>query len=435
MPALLLTAAYVIAVAVTAGIALTGGDIGPLERLTVLKETDDGDGGEPTLRDVIAGLSRPSVGLLLAVGAVWTWTLWQSLRGPSRPPPGAARHPAGRDERRLRLTLYVVAGTWVVYAAAPIWPWWAVVLDATVLAAVVVALHPVLRQRWSLAGFALAAGLLGYVTTVAGEVFYALDLHDWERAAQAAGLGGLAGTLWYVLVLAAQWRDGRWRRATVLYGVAAQVLPLLLVMFVALLPARVAGVDLAAYAVMDAMIVIWLARSAHDLAAPQPAPSHAPSQAPSQATSPARPPGLAPEGPAPLVRFAGFAACVSVLIPPLISRDPLWLTRYLPLHTVQSMIGEPLSLLWRGFEAAVGLGGLAVVVLTAVLWRGRRLALAALAATGLAGVSVVALVVATDRLAIGMSPLWFTVACAVAAPLLAWTHLLRAGADRRTARV
>ncbi|MEV4571218.1 hypothetical protein AB0K12_46355 [Nonomuraea sp. NPDC049419] len=422
VPALLLTAAYVIAVAVAAGIALTGGDIGPLERLTVLKETDDGDGGEPTLRDVIAGMSRPSVSLLLAVGAVWSWTLWQSLRGPLRPPPGAARHPAGRDERRLRLTLYVVAGTWVVYAAAPIWPWWAVVLDATVLAAVVVAFHPVLRQRWSLTGFALAAGLLGYVTTVAGEVFYAFGLHDWERAAQAAGLSGLVGTLWYVLVLAAQWRDGRWRRATVLYGVAAQVLPLLLIMFVALLPARIAGVDLAAYAVMDAMTVIWLARSAHDLALP-PAPS------------PAGPPALAPEGPAPLVRFAGLAACVSVLSPPLVSGDPLWLTRYLPPHTVQSMIGEPLSLLWRGFEAAVGLGGLAVVVLTAVLWRGRRLALAALAVTGLAGVSVVALAAATDRLTIGMSPLWFTAACAVAAPLLSWTHVLRAGADRRAAGV
>ncbi|MEV4475659.1 hypothetical protein [Nonomuraea sp. NPDC049504] len=423
MPALLLTAAYVIAVAVTAGIALTGGDIGPLERLTVLKETDDGNDGEPTLRDVIAGMSRSSVGLLLAVGAVWSWTLWQSLRGPLRPPPGAARHPAGRDERRLRLTLYVVAGTWVVYAAAPIWPWWAVALDATVLATVVVAVHPVLRQRWSLAGFALAAGLLGYVTTVAGEVFSAFDLHDGERAAQAAGLGGLAGTLWYVLVLAAQWRDGRWRRATVLYGVAAQVLPLLLIMFVALLPARVAGVDLAAYAVMDAMTVIWLARSAHDLAIPP------------QAPLPAGPPALTHEGPAPLVRFAGLAACVSVLIPPLISGDPLWLTRYLPLHTVQSMLGEPLSLLWRGFEAAVGLGGLAVVVLTAVLWRGRRLALAALAATGLAGVSVVALAAATDRLAIGMSPLWFTAACAVAAPLLSWTHVLRAGAGRRAAGV
>ncbi|MBG0828291.1 hypothetical protein HS041_11000 [Planomonospora sp. ID67723] len=82
---------------------------------------------------------------------------------------------------------------------------------------------------------------------------------------------GLAGLVWTVLVLRAQWRDGRWRRATVLYGIAS----LLMVFALAPVGSLLGGAGETYYdaaGAVGALMVVWLARSAHDLADPRPQP-------------------------------------------------------------------------------------------------------------------------------------------------------------------
>ncbi|MFG6191421.1 hypothetical protein [Nonomuraea sp. JJY05] len=73
--------------------------------------------------------------------------------------------------------------------------------------------------------------------------------------------------IWNVLVLRAQWDDGRWQRATVKYGIFALVLPLVLTM-----AGGLSGVPREVYddvvAVAGVLAVVWLALSAHDLDAP-----------------------------------------------------------------------------------------------------------------------------------------------------------------------
>ncbi|GAA3831493.1 hypothetical protein GCM10022226_60750 [Sphaerisporangium flaviroseum] len=262
IPALLIMSVYVAAVAVAAVIASTAGDLGVLERLTLFTDLDED-----------AVVAWPDVLILLLAGMSWAWALWQCLRGPLAGPPPEL----DRDARRLRVGLYVAVASWLFYFLMPSWPWWVTVLDALVMWAVVVLFHPVLRRGRKHADHMPGLGVLAYAGTA---VFEVMDFLDWPVPGGLSWICGLAGLIWTVLVLRAQWRDGRWQRATVRYGVASLVAPMVYGLVGPLLASEGNVYD-DAMAATQALTIIWLARSAHDLAEPrhQPAlPSPLPTQ-------------------------------------------------------------------------------------------------------------------------------------------------------------
>ncbi|MGP3961124.1 hypothetical protein ACTWPT_34510 [Nonomuraea sp. 3N208] len=263
IPALLITGVYVVALAVAAVIALTSGDLGALWRLTLFTEVDEG-----------VAVTWPNVVILVLAGLPWAWALWQTLRGPLAGSPPEL----DRNTRRLRLALYASAAFLLLYALAPAWPWWAAVLDAMVMWVVVLLFQPVLGGNLEYAEGARAAGVLAYGGVAAIEV---LDVLDWPVPGWLAVICGVAGLIWTVLVLRAQRHDSRWQRATVVYGIAALVAPFIFPLMGLLfaLAGRHISDDTAVTAA--ALMMIWLARSAHELADPhhQPAP---PSPLPAQ---------------------------------------------------------------------------------------------------------------------------------------------------------
>ncbi len=126
LPAVLVTGGYVTALVVAAVLALIGGDVGFLWRLSLFSEADED-----------AAATWPNVLTLIMAGGLWAWALWQSLRGlPSGEP--LSTDP---ETRPLRMALYAAVASWAFYAVMPIWPWWAVVLDALLMSAVVVLFH------------------------------------------------------------------------------------------------------------------------------------------------------------------------------------------------------------------------------------------------------------------------------------------------------
>ncbi|XVQ85680.1 hypothetical protein ACQP2K_44025 [Microbispora siamensis] len=266
VPALVAAAGYGAVVAVAAAVATARGDIGFLWRLTLFSEVDE----DLTLRNLLANVDAtavwPNALILLAAGGLWGWALWQGLRGPiaGRPPV------TDRGVLRLRVAFYAAAGSWMVCAVAPAWPWWAVVIDSLLMSALVVLFHPVLRRTVGFAGLALAAGLLTNASTAAVEVFDVLGWREARRVADMPDLSALAGLIWTALVFLTQWRDGRWRRATVGYGIASLVAPLVLLLMA--VPLEIAGISggvyVSAITAADALSVIWLARSAHELTDP-----------------------------------------------------------------------------------------------------------------------------------------------------------------------
>ncbi|NRQ31080.1 hypothetical protein HII36_04420 [Nonomuraea sp. NN258] len=252
VPALVVTVLYLVALAVAAGLALSGGGLDLLWRLTVFGEMAEG-----------ATPSWPHVLALGAAGLVWAWILWQSLRGPLAGPAPELDRP----ERRLRLALYAAAGAWALFALLPFWPWWAAV-DSLTMWVVVLLFQPVLSRRMKHAGGLQLLGAVGFGGMTINRV---LDAPGGFGILPGGFLlvVGLAALAWMVLILRVQWRDDRWRRATVGYGIASFVLPVVLgVAF------RGLG-DVYGEAVLAAegLTVVWLARSAHDLAEARPQPA------------------------------------------------------------------------------------------------------------------------------------------------------------------
>ncbi|MFG1708136.1 hypothetical protein ACFLIM_33495 [Nonomuraea sp. M3C6] len=429
IPTLLIAGAYAIAVAVTAVLALSGGDIGFLWRLTLFYEADD---------DVSA--TWQNVLVLVLTGAFSAWALWQSLRGPV----AGARPEIDRGVRWLRVALYAAVGWWLLYAVLPVWPWWAVVIDSLVLAAVAALFHPVLQRTVRLADLARAAGVLGHLSVAAGEVFDTLDWRDGEWSAAIAGFGGLARLFWVIMVFVSQRRDGRFQRATVWYGIGYLLLPVLLLPVSLLL--RLAGgfddvAEEVAY-VPDILLMVWLARSAHDLADPHARPAPSP---PLLAVPPAFAVGSR------LSARAGFAACAVLLVPAVVNLfrgHSRWITAHVPATWLAKRVGDVAATLWWVFESFAGIGGLAVVVLFA-LCRGTRLtflaAMGALLLTAAAGTAGLVVFLDSSGPAIyriiqsysgdpfasrlPISPLWFIAACACSAVLLWWAHTVRPRLD------
>ncbi len=116
--ALVAAVGYGAVVAVAAAVATARRDIGLLWRFTLFFKVNE----DVTLRDLLANVDVTAVWanalVLLAAGGLWGWALWQGLRGPvaERPPV------TDRGVLRLRVALYVAAGSWLVCAVAPAWP-------------------------------------------------------------------------------------------------------------------------------------------------------------------------------------------------------------------------------------------------------------------------------------------------------------------------
>ncbi|MEU8205242.1 hypothetical protein [Streptosporangium sp. NPDC049046] len=248
LPALLVTGLYGAALTVAVVVALIFGDLGPLCRLTLFTAMpeDFAGTGQNLLLLVLAGLS-------------WAWGIWQILRGPSAGPPPQQ----DRNTLRLRVALYVeVATMWLIHVTASlIWADTAVIDSAVMLVVVLLFMRVLDRDR----EYTRGAGVLGYggFTVIGVLDLVGLSVPDWVEM-----VCGLAALAWTVLILRAQAGDDRWGRATVTYGIAALVVPILLLL--AALPFQDEGIAVEPLGVVSSVLVmIWLARSAHDLAAPR----------------------------------------------------------------------------------------------------------------------------------------------------------------------
>ncbi|MGN9786834.1 hypothetical protein ACTMTF_35795 [Nonomuraea sp. ZG12] len=248
LPALLVTGLYGAALTVATVVALISGDLGPLWMLTLFATVTEG-----------VTATGQNLLLLLLAGLSWAWGIWQILRGPLAGPPPQQ----DRNTVRLRVALYAATATmWLLHATASLT--WA---DATVIdsAAMWVVVLLFMRVLGGDRPYTRGAGVLGYGGfTVIG----VLDLVGWPVLDGAEPICGLAGLAWTVLVLRAQGYDDRWGKTTVAYGIAALVTPIFVVLAALPLPDEGSAVE-ALGVVSSVLIMIWLARSAHDLAAPR----------------------------------------------------------------------------------------------------------------------------------------------------------------------
>jgi hypothetical protein len=248
LPALLVTGLYGAALTVAVVVALISGDLGPLWWLTLFATVTEG-----------VAATGQNLLLLLLAGLSWAWGIWQILRGPLAGP----LPQQDRNTLRLRVALYAAtATTWLLHVTVS-WIWaYATVIDSAVMWVVVLLFMRVLGGDRP---YTRGAGVLGYGGfTVIG----VLDLVGWSALNGAELICGLAALAWTALVLRAQGYDDRWGTATVAYGVAALVVPIFLVLAALPFPDEGSAVE-ALGVVSSVLIMVWLARSAHDLAVPR----------------------------------------------------------------------------------------------------------------------------------------------------------------------
>lgn len=363
LPAALVAAGYLTAVVVAAITALVTGD-GDLLRLLVSP-----------------GMESPPdpawwhVALLVLAGGAQGWALWHILRGR----PAGEPVDAGTHARRLRVALYVNLAVVLLLLFVSDPPRWLLIADGACRLALVVLFHRVLDggvERLA----ALVAGVLATVGSIGETV-------SGEYAFELVQLGGLTWALWLMLTLAAQSGDGRWRSGTVWCGVASLVSPLVVV---AVTFSLTYGSDfpLAAIQALAAVFTpVWLARSAHDLVGP-------PVEIVRRPRGPV--PDRAPSGRWPLPVVAVVLPLLPVAVN-LAGGTPFWIGQR---GVVEAAVREYLGALtpvWILSDFLVGIGGLALLVLTAVRHRTRRAALRAVCVLLLAAAAVGVVSAATVR--------------------------------------
>ncbi|GGL42117.1 hypothetical protein [Planomonospora parontospora] len=392
-PAALLAGGYTAAV-VVAGAAAAAGDDGFLWRLLV--PSGGWTGSE------MAGWS---VLPLVLAGAVQGWALWQILRGPAA---GDRVRRAGAV-RLLRWTFYADAALYLlVYRFLGFEaPWWVDLSWSLVQLAFVLLFHRVTAGSPGVLRFAvLALGSLTAAASLGAQACEALGLSAAGGVFTSVLLDGMPWTLWTVLVLVSQRRDGRWSRTTVRIGAADLAMTFLVLPLAAGAERSLRGfssgdlgfmVSAALTLVSHVLTPVWLARSAHDLAGPpvravravrgeEIAPG-AETGSETRAVSSGdggRGTGAGPrrerpvEVRAPLGRWPLAAAAVVLPALPVLAGlargVPFWLG---PEGPVSGFLGSPalhpLSLLWFYADLLVGAGGLAFLALVAVVRRTRRL--------------------------------------------------------------
>ncbi|MDR8411717.1 hypothetical protein MTP10_23650 [Nonomuraea sp. 3-1Str] len=388
--AALIALGYLAAVTVLGAFALTTGR-GDLLWNVVTR--DSGMSWFPGLGEDTISVSWGLAVVLILIGALQAWALWQVLRGRA----GGEPAPRGGAVGLLRLALYLGVGNGLIgIASAPLvlaWEihwFWSVtgIVSGLVQLAIVGLFFLVLRDTVSRGPrlFSLVVGTVAGVSSIGQEITGAFDLYSVARIFALADGYGYVWLAWSVSILAAQARDPRWSAATVRTGVIAQVLSVLqpngVVSFGGGFPEifRV-------YALLGAVSVfglVWDARTAHELANPLPPP--VPRQAP------ARP--AARRWPLPAV------AIVLPLIPAAVNLAHgryLWIgPRGVVEETVRLNGGSGNALTWLVLDVFVGVGGPALLILAAVLRRTRRVVrFAALTLTIAAAVGFVSALTAT----------------------------------------
>ncbi|NUW36008.1 hypothetical protein HTZ77_32000 [Nonomuraea sp. SMC257] len=304
--------------------------------------------------------------VLVLVGALQSWALWQVLRGRVR----GELTDRGRAVGLLRLALYLGVGYSLITipliaATGGHWLWSVTgVASGLVRLAVVGLFFLVLRDTASrgLRLFSLVAGTVACVSGIGTEITDAFGLYSAEQVFTLAGGYGHVWLAWSVSILVAQARDPRWSAATVRTGVVAQV------MFV-LMPSGVVSFGgngfpdvLMVYTLLGAASVfglVWDARTAHELANPLPGPG--------RGRAPAR------------LRARWWpAAAAAVVLPAVPAAVNLARGRYHwigPRGVIEQFVrvegGSWDALTWLALDVFVGVGGPALLVLLAVLRRTR----------------------------------------------------------------
>lgn len=247
LPALILTSLYGAALAVALVVTLVSGDLGPLWWVTLFVPVAEG-----------AVVTPQSLLVPVLAGMAWTWAIWQSLRGPAA---GSAAE-QDQDIVRLRIALYVAAAaTWLFHVTASLSWEVGIVISSAAMWVVVLRFTRVLDGDQM---FTRGLGALGYGGFTVIGLFDLVGVPALDRAATFCGLASL---IWLALVLRAQWGDDRWGRATFAYGTASLVAPILLTL--AVMPfSGEAGVDEVPSVIANVLLMIWLTRTAHDLAVP-----------------------------------------------------------------------------------------------------------------------------------------------------------------------
>ncbi|MER6827354.1 hypothetical protein ABT352_15330 [Streptosporangium sp. NPDC000563] len=439
--AALIALGYLVSVAVLGAFAFTT-DRGDLLWKVVTREFDMGWFFGPDRETVIVPWGLALV--LILIGALQAWALWQVLRGRAR---GELTH-RGRKVGLLRLALYLGVGfglltivsTPLVSALEIYWLWSVTgIVSGFVQLAVVWLFFLVLRDIVSrgLRLFSLVVGGISCVSGIGQEIAGAFDM---SSAAQALGLAGGSRYVWLawcVSILIAQARDTRWSAATVRIGVIAQVVSVLQPNgFVSY-----GGIGfpdmITVYTLLGAAGVfglVWNARTAHELA--NPLPGSVPRQAPARSAA----------------RWWPLAATAVALplIPAAVNLAYGMYHSIGPRGAIEEFVrgygGSWHALTWLALDVFVGVGGPALLILVAVLRRTRPLVrFTTRALTVAAAVGLVSALTATPRsgesgdffyegaqiypeemftpgkdgeIFFGISPLWYSVALLASALLL-----------------
>ncbi|MGV9779313.1 hypothetical protein [Streptosporangium sp. NPDC003464] len=365
--AILIALGYLAVVAVLGAFALTT-DRGDL--LWKIVTHDSGMGwfpgpGEETLT-VPWGLTV----VLILIGALQAWALWQVLRGRAR---GELTH-RGRKVGLLRLALYLgvgyslisIASTPLIHAWKIYWVWSVTeIASGFVQLAIVWLFFLVLRDTVSfrLRLFSLIAGTIAAVSNLGQEITDLFDLRSAEQILTLAGGYGYVWLAWSVSVLIAQAKDPRWSAATVRTGVIAQVVSVLQPSGMVSFGGSGSPSIFTVYTLLGAVSVfglVWDARTAHELTAPLPQPDA----------------GLLPVRPA--ARWWPPAA-VTIALPLIPAAVNLAHGKYLwigPRGVIEQFVrvdgGSGNALTWLVLDVFVGVGGPALLILAAVLRRTRR---------------------------------------------------------------
>ncbi|GAA5059132.1 hypothetical protein HNP84_008705 [Thermocatellispora tengchongensis] len=427
--AAVVAAGYALLVVVLGVLALVSGDDSGLLRVVTF--------GVAWFGEEETGASSWPVSLaLVLVGAGQGWVLWQVLRGRAAGDPVRS----GRAVRWLRAALYLNVVCGLADAVPLPLPDWADDLVPAAAGLVLVVLFFLVLRGTSrgLRITALVAGVVAEAGWIAANVAGELDLHLVAQILHFARLDGVLWLVWMVLTLIAQARDGRWSRGTVWIGAAATALSYVLRPFAFDLPVEFPRGGLllsAAFGLLGLLRVVWQARSAHELAGP---PARA---ATTPALSPA--PVRRPPGRWPLAALAVVLPLLPVAVN-LAQGMPLWIG---PRGVIESYLREsagapvPLSV-WLLLDLFAGVGGMAVLVLAAVVRRTLSLVRATASALFLAiAAGVVSVLTAGPEpreefwypgpqiyperdgsIVFGVSPLWHCAAFAVSALILIFQY-------------
>ncbi|WP_067171402.1 hypothetical protein [Microtetraspora niveoalba] len=307
--------------------------------------------------------------VLILIGALQAWALWQVLRGRVK---GELAH-RGRKVGLLRLALYLgigyglisIAGAPLVHAWKIYWVWSVWIASGCVQLAIVWLFFLVLRDTVSrrLRLFSLIVGTIAVVSNLGREITDLFDLYSAGQILTLAGGYGYAWQAWSVSILIAQAKDPRWSTATVRIGVIAQVVS-------ALQPSGMVSFGdsgfpsiLTVYTLLGAVSVfglVWNARTAHELTAPLPQPGA----------------GHVPVRPA--ARWWPLAT-VPIALPLIPAAVNFAHGKYHwigPRGVIEQFVrvdgGSGNALTWLILDVFVGVGGPTLLILAAVLRRTRR---------------------------------------------------------------